>query len=282
VHLASYALLIAASFAAGAINSVAGGGTVLTFPALLAVGVAPITANATSTISLVIGSFSSAYGYRKEVGEARGLMIWMLIPSAIGGLIGAIILLRVGDSSFKLLVPWLILGAATLFLVQDPISRIMRARTEQAARRVAAKSEGPGAGLEKLAHDPNNPAGAALGGALFFQFLVSIYGGFFGAGIGILQLASLGFLGLTNIHRMNAIKTMTSSIINLIATIIFIHAGRIDWGIAAIMTIGAVAGGYGGAGFARKIGQPAVRKIVIGVGFGIAGLMFYRQTHGGM
>ncbi|HEY3330520.1 MAG TPA: sulfite exporter TauE/SafE family protein [Capsulimonadaceae bacterium] len=278
----SYVLLISSSLAAGAINAVAGGGTVLTFPALLAAGVAPITANATSTISLVIGSFTSAYGYRSEVGEARRLMGWMTIPSLIGGLIGAGLLLHLGDSSFKKLVPWLILGATCLFLIQEPISRTIKARAAKAAESDQSSVEDPPIGVPAPAHDPNNPVGAPLAAALFFQLLVAIYGGFFGAGIGILQLASLGFLGLTNIHRMNAVKTMTSSFINLVATITFIIAGRVDWKIAGIMTIGAVVGGYGGAGLARKVGQATVRKTVIAIGFGIAALMFYRQTHGGM
>ncbi|MDR3708851.1 MAG: sulfite exporter TauE/SafE family protein [Capsulimonadaceae bacterium] len=272
MHGASYVFLAAASLAAGAINSVAGGGTVLTFPALLAAGVPPVTANATSTIALVTGSLTSAYGYREEVGRSKRLMIWMIVPSVIGGTIGALLVLHAGDAVLKKLVPWLILGATVLFLAQEPISRWLRATQEKEIKDAA---EGRG-------HDPDNPEGKRLATVLFYQFFVAIYGGFFGAGIGILQLAALGFLGLTNIHRMNAVKNVTSSAINIVASAMFILGGRVNWPIAVLMGVAAIAGGYGGAGVARKIGQQRVRQIIIGIGFAIAGLMFYRQMHGGM
>jgi uncharacterized membrane protein YfcA len=226
---------------------------------------------------LLIGSFTSAYGYRDEVGEARRFMWWMAAPSILGGLIGAILLLHVGDASFKRLVPWLIVGATMLFLIQEPVSRFVKSRAEK-TRKVEDEQLNAGTPL----HNPNDPVGAALAGALLFQLAVAIYGGFFGAGIGILQLASLGFVGMTNIHRMNAIKTMTSSLINLVAALTFVVNHRVDWRIAAIMTVGAVIGGYGGAGIAMKVGQLTVRRTVIAIGFGIAALMFYRQTHGGL
>jgi len=277
-HSATLALLSASSMAAGAINSVAGGGTVLSFPSLLAAGVSPVMANATNTIALVPGALSSAYGYRKEMGESKRFLLWMLVPSVIGGGIGAMLVLAAGDSYFKMLVPWLILGATVLFVSQEPISRAMKIAQERAKARIEAAGEEV-AGID---HDPEDPRGRRLATVLFYQFLVAIYGGFFGAGIGILQLASLGFLGMTNIHRMNCVKNVTSATINLVAAIAFILHHKIHWPFAILMGIGAIIGGYGGAGIARKIGQKRVRKIVIGIGFSIAALMFWRQMHGGM
>lgn len=274
MHPASIALLSVAGLAAGAVNSVAGGGTVLTFPSLIAAGVSSLTANATNTVALVPGSISSAYGFRSELGRSRRFMLWMLLPSVIGGAAGAILVLHVGDAVFKKMVPWLILAATVLFVAQEPISRAMKAAQARNAEQRVQKSGGD--------QDPDDPRGRRLIVVMGYQLLVAVYGGFFGAGIGILQLAALGFLGMTNIHRMNAVKNVTSAGINFVASITFILGRRVLWPIALLMAICAIVGGYNGAGLAKRVGQKRVRQTVVWIGFGIAALMFYRQLHGGM
>lgn len=250
VSLLHLSLLFLAALAAGAINSVAGGGTLLTFPALLAAGIPSIAANATNTAALVPGSVSAYWGYRGEIGRSRG-DLWMLTaPSLLGGGLGALLAIRVGNALFDHLVPWLILGATFLFLLQDPVRKWLdRRRLDTRPRSLGA-------------------------GGLFFQFFVAVYGGFFGAGIGILMLAALGFLGQTNIHRMNGLKNFAAICINGAAAATFILAGRVHLPLAAMMAVGAVLGGFGGAGLARRVGEANVRRVVVAVGllFGIYSL----------
>ncbi len=260
LHLA---LLLLAAFAAGAINSVAGGGTLLTFPALLAaLGGAPngpILANGTSTVALVPGSLSAFWGYRGALaGQKRGL--WeMAVPSLLGGALGAFLANRVSSALFSTLVPWLIFGATFLFLVQDPVRRWI-------GRGGADTGSGP----------------KALGiGGMVFQFFVAVYGGFFGAGIGILMLAALGFLGQTDIHRMNGLKNFAAVCINGVAALTFIFARHVDWTLALLMMALAVAGGYAGAGLAQRAGQANVRRLVIAIGLVFGAYTLYgRLPHG--
>jgi uncharacterized protein len=250
-----YLLLMLAAMAAGAINSVAGGGTLVTFPALLAVGVSPITANATSTVALVPGSLSSFWGYRGELKGPKQRLLWLGIPSVFGGLAGALFVLRAGDTLFSKLVPWLILGATVLFIVQEPVRRWTERRLGAADDRT----------LWRL---------AAVAG---FQFLVALYGGFFGAGIGILMLAALGILGIQNIHRMNGLKNFANVCINGVAAATFMLQHRVQWNLALVMAAGAIVGGYGGAGIAQRIGQKNVRRIVVVIGLGIGISMLVRR-----
>jgi hypothetical protein len=212
------------------------------------------------------------------MGNSRRFLFWMLLPSVIGGGLGAMLVLCAGDAIFKVLVPWLILGATVLFVSQEPISRAMKAAQERARARLEAEGQDV-AGID---HDPDDPRGRRLVSVMTYQFFVAIYGGFFGAGIGILQLAALGFLGMTNIHRMNCVKNVTSASINAVASIAFIVGGRVNWPFALLMAVGAIAGGFSGARVARRIGQKRVRKLVIAIGFSIAALMFWRQMHGGL
>jgi uncharacterized membrane protein YfcA len=253
-----YLLLILAAVLAGAINSVAGGGTLVTFPALLSVGVGPIAANATSTVALVPGSLGAFWGYRAELGSGRSELVWLGVPSVVGGLVGAVVLLRVGDSVFGALVPWLILGATALFMVQEPVRRWTSGKT-------ADESE------------PTRHAWWRLAGVVAFQFFVALYGGFFGAGIGILMLAALGILGIRNIHRMNLLKNFAAICINTVASITFIAQQRVVWPLALLMAAGAIVGGYGGAGIARRLGQKNVRRIVAAVGLVIGVTMLVRR-----
>ena len=246
------ALLCLAAFVAGAINSVAGGGTLLTFPTLLSIGVPPIAANATSTVALVPGSFAAFYGYRDEMKDSRRELWWFAIPSVIGGVIGALFVDRVGDRTFARLVPWLIFSATALFAVQ-PVVKAWLSRI------------GP--------HDPRTRAPFAI----LFQLVVSIYGGFFGAGMGILMLAAMGFLGLTNIHRMNGVKNFAAVCINGVAAITFALLGRVRWPLAIFMALAAIAGGLLGARTAKRVGEANVRRFVIGIGVAIGLAMLLRR-----
>jgi len=252
----SYVLLVGTAFAAGAINSVAGGGTLLTFPALLSAGVPPIAANATSTVALVPGSLGAFWGYRSELGDRRIELLWLGIPSVVGGLLGAIFLLGAGDALFSRLVPWLILGATALFMVQEPVRRW----TDRAKTGVA-----------------DGPPWWRVAGVITFQFLVALYGGFFGAGIGILMLAALGILGQKSIHRANGLKNFAAVCINSIASVTFILQNRVVWHLALAMAAGAIAGGYLGAGVARRIGQKNVRRIVVAIGLFIGVWMLVKN-----
>ncbi|GAA5123966.1 sulfite exporter TauE/SafE family protein [Luteolibacter yonseiensis] len=245
--------LLFAAAAAGAINAVAGGGTILTFPTLLAIGTPAVVANATSTVALVFGTSGSVYGFRRHIPSIRE-WLWRFIPvSLLGGLIGSWLLTITGNEIFSRLVPFLILFATLLFLAQGIVSRLIR-----------RSSAGP-------QREP------LVWPAVLFQFLVAIYGGFFGAGIGILMLATLGFIGLSDIHQMNALKNILGSLINVVAAVMFICRGMVDWPKVGIMTLGAVAGYYLGSHYSQKIPQVWVRRIVLAIGFGISAITFYRR-----
>jgi uncharacterized membrane protein YfcA len=247
-------LMIAAA-AGGAINAVAGGGTLVTFPALLVFGTPPIIANATSTLALVIGTSGGIYGYRRHLDPVRP-WLWRFAPvSAIGGLIGAVLLTCTSNQTFSKLVPFLILFATVLFLAQGTLRRFANVGTQ------AACDEQP----------------RAVGGAILFQLAVAIYGGYFGAGIGILMLASLGFIGLSNIHEMNTLKTILASLINLVAAVWFILAGLIHWPKAGVMTAGALLGYFLGSHYAQRIPQQRVRQLITLIGFLISAVTFYKE-----
>jgi uncharacterized membrane protein YfcA len=237
-----------AAFLAGIVNSVAGGGTLLTFPALIAAGLSPLVANATSTVALLPATLSSMHGYRDELTGSRRWAVGLAVPSLIGGGLGAVLLLKTSNATFNRIVPWLVLGATTLFLVQRPLLRWIR-------------------GVEHVAVPDDvlaqrSPAPAMLAA----QFLVGVYGGYFGAGIGILMLATLGFMGFTNIHRMNGLKNWGSFCMNLVATLTFAFSGIVDWPVALGMAIGSIAGGYAGARAAQRLPQVVVRGVVTVVG----------------
>jgi uncharacterized membrane protein YfcA len=265
-------VIFVAAMLAGAVNSVAGGGTLLTFPALLWVGYGAVVANATSTVALWPGQLSSLWGYRTEIGRSQTAIVALAIPSLLGGILGAYLLLHTSESNFKAIVPFLILMATVLFMLQEPLSRFLRSRSEISARAGAAVNP---LEQEETPYDPAAPQPSPLdalrvwGGVMGFQFLVAIYGGYFGAGIGILMLAALGFMGMTNIHRMNGLKNINGLCINAVAAIMFIADRLVDWRIAALMAAGSIVGGYSGAGTARRIGQRNVRRIIIVIGFAL-------------
>lgn len=247
--------LAAAAALAGAINAVAGGGTIVTFPALLAFGMPAIVANATSTIALLVGTAGSVFGFRRHLATVRP-WLWRFLPASLaGGFLGSLLLTRTEERLFARMVPFLILFATLLFLGQGLIRRLMPA---------ADRSVAP-------------PRRMALAGAITFQFLVAIYGGYFGAGIGILMLATLGLLGLRNIHEMNTVKTVLGSLINLVASIWLVASGLVHWPKAAVMAGGAVAGYYLGAHYSQRIPQARVRHLITAVGFVLSAVTFYHE-----
>jgi uncharacterized protein len=245
-------LVFLSALIAGMMNSVAGGGTLVAFPVLLWLGVDPIRANATCTVALWPGSLGAMVGFRRELGDSRRWMLLLGAPSVAGGLIGA-----TPSRVFASIVPFLILFATILFAAGEPITRRI-----------------------PRPHDPQSQADRTPTrgwwiGAIVFQFLVSIYGGYFGAGMGILMLAALGLLGLTDIHQMNGLKNFFAVCINLVASSYFALRGSVEWPYAAVMVAGAIAGGYGGAGLARKLGRTFVRRAVIFIGLAMAASLLF-------
>jgi uncharacterized protein len=251
-------VVFVAGFIAGMMNSVAGGGTLVAFPTLVWVGIDPIRANVTCTVALWPGSLGAMVGFRRELGDSRRWMLLLGAPSIIGGLIGARLLLLTPSRLFASIVPFLILFATVLFAVGEPITRRL------------ARGRDPQSETER------SPTRAWWSGAIIFQFFVAIYGGYFGAGIGILMLAALGLLGLTDIHRMNGLKNFFAVCINLVAAGYFVASSRVEWLYALVMVAGAIAGGYGGAGLARKLGRRFVRGAVIVIGLGMAMSLLFR------
>ena len=256
----------------GAINAIAGGGTLLTFPSLIALGIPPIIANATSTVALWPGALSSMWGYRRQLDGARTWAIQFAVPSLLGGLAGALLLLRTPAERFSQIVPWLVFSATLLFMAQGPVmKRVQRRRAartshEPADTQHAARSTHEAAltsGLEPEASEELSKPPLTF---LFYQFLVGIYGGYFGAGVGILMLAALGFMGLTNIHRMNGLKNWGGMCMNAVAAATFIVSDLVDWPVALAMAVGATAGGYAGARLAQRVGQTRVRQAIIVIG----------------
>ncbi len=258
-------LLLAALAAAagGAVNAIAGGGTLITFPTLLALGIPPIVANATSSVALWPGTVTSMWGYRRELQGARSWAVRFAIPSLAGGALGAMLLLRTSSERFSMLVPFLVLGATGLFILQGPLVGYLRARRARAA--MAIDADAPAATALSAAPDSRVLAPPAVS-LLIYQFVVSIYGGYFGAGMGILMLAALGFMGLVNIHQMNGLKNWGGTCINLVAVGIFAASDVVSWPIALVMAIGAGIGGYVASGLAQRVEQSTVRRLIIGIG----------------
>lgn len=247
--------LLAAACAAGVVNALAGGGTLITFPVLILFGTPPVIANATSTLSLVVGIGGSLYGFRSMIAEVRPWFSTFIPVSVAGGMLGSLLLTHGSEGSFSLLVPYLVLFATVLFMLQGAVRR-----------RVAH---------QVLSVTPDRSR-LHLVGAMIFQFLVSVYGGYFGAGIGILMLASLGFLGFSNIHRMNTLKAVLGGLINLVAAAWFTLCGLIDWPRMGVMTVGAAVGYYLGATYSQRLPQASVRHLITAIGVVITAVMFWK------
>jgi len=245
--LADAGVLFAASSVAGVINSIAGGGSLITFPVLVWLGRDPIVANATNTVSLSPGSLAALHGFRRELAGVREWIVRGTFPSLAGGLIGAMLLLRTPSHVFAGLVPYLILFATALFALSGPINAMVRRHASGDV--------------------PHAPPWVAI---MLYQLGVSIYGGYFGAGIGIMMLAGLALAGFTAIHRTIALRNYYAILINGIAAAYFIVFAPIVWADAAVLTAGQIAGGFAGARLARTLPATTVHWLVVMVGVGMA------------
>jgi uncharacterized membrane protein YfcA len=245
--------LFLAGVVAASINAAAGGGTLLSFPSLIAGGLNPLAANATSTVALLPGQLASFWAYRREIAAARGDAVLIAVPGLVGGALGAVLLLRLGNSVFEVVVPVLLLAAAVLLVLQPAVSRFVARRT---------------------GHDAKAPR--SMLPALVVSFAVSVYFGYFGAGAGILFMGAMGFV-LTSrpLGEINALKVELASLANLIAATVFIvlevrhPSGALHWRAALPLGLGAIIGGYFGVGFVRKLPPGVLRAIAACVGLAI-------------
>jgi len=245
--LATGILLFFAAVAGGAINSVAGGGSFVSFPALLFAGVPAVPANATNTIALWPGSLASVLAYRRELDDVKRELFPLAVAALLGGLAGSLLLLHTPESTFVLLIPWLLLFATLLFTFGGAVAR-------------------------KLTHGARAP----LAVAAVVQLAISVYGGYFGGGMGIMMLAVLTLLGMTHMHRMNALKNVLGALINGVAVVAFVVAGAVRWAPGVVMIAGGITGGYAGAAIARRVSPRYVRWLVMGVAWGMTTYFFVK------
>lgn len=258
LHINHPVTLFGAAVLAGAVNSVAGGGSFISFPALLFAGVPPIPANATNTAAVWPGTVASTLAYRNAfTPDAGRLLPPLLVTGVIGGVLGAGILLHTPPATFLKILPWLLLAATLIFMVSGRMTAWVRGRAGHA----------PG---EK------GSAKALVVAVLLLELVVAIYVGYFGAGAGILTLALLALLGVESIHTLNGMKTLLVSVINGVAIVTFVWARVIVWPQALLMLVGASVGGYAGAYYAQKANPVYVRWLVIAVGFAMSAYFFWR------
>ena len=252
MDLQTVIFLFFAGVLGGALNAVAGGGSFIAFPALMFSGVPPIQANATNAVALWVGVTASSGAYRKHLDISRRVMIPLTVTSVIGGIAGAFLLLRTPAQTFLRVLPWLMLGATLLFVFGGRLAR-------------GSKSG--------LAHDASRQAIAV---AALFELVVAVYGGYFGGGLRIMNLAMLAALGMTDIHAMNALKAVLGGIINAMGVLTFTVARAVAWKPGVIMIAGAIVGGYFGAHYAQKLPQPWIRAFVIAVGTAMTIYFFWK------
>jgi uncharacterized membrane protein YfcA len=234
----NYGLLVVAAIGAGMVNAIAGGGSFLTFPALVYTGVPPVTANASNTVALVPSIFLSTLAYRNDMRGIEKVPMWVMVAVALaGGVAGALLLLHTPQHIFDFLIPWL-LGLATLLFA---FGKQLTAAVHRIGR-------------------VNRPTLVCI------QFVLAIYGGYFGGAVGFLMLALFGLFGLTDLHAMNGLKTLMAGLMNGAAVVIFLVAGGIVWHQTLVMLIAAMFGSYAGARMARKIDQKALRLIIVTIG----------------
>jgi uncharacterized protein len=259
-------LLVLAGAVASSVNAAAGGGTLLSFPSLIAGGLNPLAANATSTVALLPGQLASLWAYRREIAAARGDAALVAIPGLVGGAAGAFLLLHLGNAVFEVVVPVLLLFAATLLVLQPVVSRWVARRTRGAPPR------------------PAHGRARALVPVVLLSFAVSVYFGYFGAGGGILFMGAMGFV-LTSrpLGEINALKVELASLANLIAASVFVAlelrrpSGALHWRAALPLAIGGVLGGYFGVGVVRRLSPNVLRAIAACVGVGIGAYLALRR-----
>lgn len=249
--------LVSASFIAGGINAIAGGGSLLSFPALLHVGVLPVQANATNTVALLPGQFSSAAAYRRELRRHHSLLLPLLLAAFAGGLIGARLLLATPQGQFLRLVPWLLLTATLLFsmgpVLQQKFLQSVQAHPHATGLRPIARILLP-----------------------FGIFLVCLYIGYFGAGAGLLIMGVLSFAGVESVHEINALKSVITSVSNSVAAITFVIFGAVLWHYGLMMMIAASIGGYLSARTARERKPKGLRVFIVGMGVVITAYFFWK------
>lgn len=251
----STAVILIAGVIAGALNAVAGGGTLVSFPALLWLGRDPVIANATNTVAIWPASLAGAFGFRHELATVRRWMLLLIIPSIAGGALGSWLLLRTPSNTFEHLIPLLIFTATLLLAAQEIITRKL--------------------GVLAQAHE--QPAAGWVTFVFAFQFLVALYGGYFGAGMGILMLAALGLIGMTDMLQMNGLKNLLGLCINAVAAVYFILRGAVVWHDVVVMAIGTTAGGFFGARLARRLGRSFMRRAVVVIGLVMTAAMALRM-----
>lgn len=256
--IASFALIAAGAFLAGGMNAIAGGGTFFSFPALLAIGVPPITASASNTVALWPASLSGAWAYRREAMRHGRWALILIGVSLVGGICGGLLLLAISNAAFSMLIPWLLLIATALFAFSGQVQKIV-AWSKQKLGLSAGGEANPG----------------SVGGALF-QLVVATYGGFFGAGLGILTLAALAIQGFKDMQELNALKNVASAVNYTVAALTFIIAGAISWPHTLVMLATATVGGYAGASLARRLPALLLRRLVVVVGAGLTLIYFYK------
>ncbi|MGD0570868.1 MAG: sulfite exporter TauE/SafE family protein [Candidatus Sulfotelmatobacter sp.] len=254
LHIGQAMFLLVAAGIAGALNALAGGGSFISFPALLFVRIPPVAANATNTVALWPGLAASAIAYLKRLNAPTRVLVPLLATSVGGGWAGALLLLRTPQHTFMRLVPWLLLGGTLLFAFGNSIRSI--------------------AGKSAVVDDLQGSSWRAILASSIAEFLVAIYGGYFGAGIGFVTLAMLAVLGMRDIHAMSAIRTLLAVAINAAAVVTFIVAGVVLWPQCAVMIAGSLAGGWFGAHFAQKTDPRKVRVVVIGIGIAMSAYFF--------
>ena len=247
-----YLLIALAAVAAGAINALAGGGTLITFPALTAMGVPAVSANVTNTVALLPGYLGATFAQKDEVMSQRR-RLWLLLPAAVGGLVGGLLLLRTDEKLFRQLVPYLILLASLLLAVQEPLRRWLLRRASGDGRK------------------PPSETWAALP-----VFLAAVYGGYFGAGLSVIVLAVLALVIDDTLTRLNGLKQVVGFVTNLTAALFFVFSGRVIWSVAAVMAVGALIGGALGGRLAGRVRPETLRRVVVVIGVAVAIIYFVR------
>jgi uncharacterized membrane protein YfcA len=261
VNPADAGLVAGAGLLAGAVNAVAGGGTLISFPALLAAGLPAVSANTTSSVGLLAGYIGGSVGYRRELAGQGPRIRALAVVSVVGGILGAVLLLVTPEDAFRSLVPYLVLLSCALLAAQPRLSTYVKRRRERAGP--------PDADAEEPRHDISPLVLVGVG-------LASVYGSYFGAGLGVLLLAVLGVLLQDGLQRLNALKGLLSLMVNLVGVLIFAVTGTVDWAFAAILAVSALAGGYFGVGIARRIPAPALRAAVVVFGTIVAVVLLVR------
>lgn len=254
MHLGDGVFLFCAALIAGTLNSIAGGGSFVSFPALMFTGVPGVPANATNTVAVWPGLAATVFTYIKRLHVPARLLLPLLVTSVAGGFAGAVLLIKTPQRTFEHLIPWLLLGGTLLF-AYGPRIRSLVGRTDEEV-------------------DLHKTSWIALSGASLLQLIVAVYGGYFGGGIGFVMMGMMAALGMTEIHNMNALRSLLAASINVVAVATFIIAGAVLWPQCLVMVVGAMAGGWSGGHYAQKADPKKLRYVIICVG-AIMSLYFF-------